>query len=1008
VRTPAHLARRAALLVAGLLGLAPALATAEDIDIFGSPSGNGGIPNVIIVLDSSANWSSSIPVPNCYYKDNGVTTTEGPKATTPNKEQGTKMAIEKCALYNVVDGLPVGEDGSALVAVGLMLFNESPAAISGGYPRKAIVPVTAANKTVLKDVIKNITIDGDKGNNAAFAKSLYEAFLYLSARAPYRGTSGTKWDGTAVVNGRYVATAGAGCGRDTIIFIANGRPGEVTDNEARALLVAENANVSPITYPTSLVRNSDQSNWADEMARHFRGADISSSIPGVQGVTTHAIAVTGASSDGNYPNFIRGIATAGGGTFREANNVDALVDGITAVFNQVIASNTVFASASLPISVNARGTFKNQIFMGMLRPDAKPRWAGNLKQYRFSYDVTTDSLEIVDSTGKTAISSASGFIDPGAISYWTKSSTFWTNAPSGTPASASDSPDGEIVEKGGAGQVLRTLYATSQDARKLYTCVGCSSEKQLWSDSKASFDADNSEVKQEALGAASSEERKLIIQWVRGADNVAGAEKGPGGTTTVRPSIHGDVLHSRPAVITYGDRVVVFYGGNDGMLHAVEGTQDAETGGKPLWGFVPEEVFGKLKRLRDNFPDIKYPTTPSTLTSARPRDYFVDGNVSVYQKYEGTTLARAIIYFGMRRGGRVVYAIDVTDPDKPKFLWRKSNDQISVLGQTWSEPKVARLKGYSNPVVIMGAGYDPTEDTATPGTPTMGNAVLVLDAISGNLVKTFTTTRPVPADVAFVDTDYDSYVDRAYAVDLGGNVYRLDFEPSSGSGASNWAMTTLASLGDSGGKKFFFPPDVVLLKEYAVVLVGSGDREKPRATTSSDYFYTLLDRNVGKTVSPSFQTIRFADLPDRANFTPEASTVGCRIALDTRGEKVVNAPVSVGGMTYFSTNRPTPPSDSQCTANLGVSKSYAVPLLCGEPDVVDLVGGGLPPSPVTGVVEVQASFKDETGKEVTETRLVPFIIGGHNAKKSAIEGSKVRPPVSPRRTKLYWFFDRDR
>ena len=31
-------------------------------------------------------------------------------------------------------------------------------------------------------------------------------------------------------------------------------------------------------------------------------------------------------------------------------------------------------------------------------------------------------------------------------------------------------------------------------------------------------------------------------------------------------------------------------------------------------------------------------------------------------------------------------------------------------------------------------------------------------------------------DVAVVDTDYDGYVDRAYAADTGGNVYRIDFE----------------------------------------------------------------------------------------------------------------------------------------------------------------------------------------------------------------------------------------
>ena len=65
------------------------------------------MPNVLFVLDNSANWSASIPAAPCFYKDNGGVATVGPKATSPDKEQGKKMAIEKCALYNLVDALPV-------------------------------------------------------------------------------------------------------------------------------------------------------------------------------------------------------------------------------------------------------------------------------------------------------------------------------------------------------------------------------------------------------------------------------------------------------------------------------------------------------------------------------------------------------------------------------------------------------------------------------------------------------------------------------------------------------------------------------------------------------------------------------------------------------------------------------------------------------------------------------------------------------------------------------------
>jgi type IV pilus assembly protein PilY1 len=112
--------------IASALALAIAAAApraqAEDIDIFAGVTSTSDLPNVLIVWDDSANWSASIGVGNCSYNDGSG----GPKASSPNKEQGTKMAIEKCAIYNVVDALPTTSTGGALFNVGLMLFNESP------------------------------------------------------------------------------------------------------------------------------------------------------------------------------------------------------------------------------------------------------------------------------------------------------------------------------------------------------------------------------------------------------------------------------------------------------------------------------------------------------------------------------------------------------------------------------------------------------------------------------------------------------------------------------------------------------------------------------------------------------------------------------------------------------------------------------------------------------------------------------------------------------------------
>jgi type IV pilus assembly protein PilY1 len=1000
MRTISITTSRLALAFSLLLAALALPAHAEDIDIYSQPNGNGDRPNVLFILDSSANWSSSIPAANCYYKDGGVTTTDGPNGSNPGQEQGKKVAIEKCALYNLLDALAVsdtgGPDNDALFNIGFMLLNESPD--NGAYPRKAFTPLTSNNRASLKALIKTLNILDDKGSNADFSKAMYEAYLYFKGMAPYQGQLAPKRDRNAFQGGRYKSDLLNSCARDHIIFIANGSPQSSENNDSKALLQAAGGNVSPISYPTSVVKSTDQANWMDEYSRFMRGVDVSTR-DGLQGIVTHTVAVVGASSDGLYPSFMEQVAKQSGGTYHSASDADSLVKGLQEIFNEIQAVNSVFASASLPVSVNARGTYLNQVYMGMFRPDGdgKPRWRGNLKQYQFGLD-GTGKLQLVDSAGNAAVSSSTGFISPNAVSFWTTPSTFWSNQLLGTPPSSSDSPDGEIVEKGAAAQHLRIQFATSQATRNVLTCIGCAAGTPLGGTVATRFASANTLITDSMLGVTGSTERGAVIDWVRGINT---DEFGPttDPVTTVRPSVHGDVLHSRPAVVNYGGStgVVVFYGANDGMLHAINGNSTGTGAGDELWSFVPEEMLAKLNRLRTNSPEVRMPTTPASVTAA-PRDYFVDGPIGVYQRVaaDGTVL-QAIIFVGMRRGGRLLYAFDVTNPSAPSLLWRKSQADLSLLGQTWSEPKVARIKGSLNPVLVFGAGYDAAaEDPSTPGTTTMGNAFYVLDAVTGALLKTFPTTRSVPADVSLIDSDFDGYIDRAYGVDMGGKVYRIDFELGTLNGSGVWSMYTLADLsgGTLTGRKFFFGPDVIVTRSFTALMFGSGDREKPLLGTTRDHFFEIFDRNLGKgAAATDYVPTTFANLLP-AGTDSNSSSAGCFVALDV-GEKVVNAATSIGGQSYFGTNRPAPAASAYtCAANLGIAKTYSMPLFCVAPTGSTLAGGGLPPSPVSGIVTI--------GSGPSERRVV-FVIGAPNPKNSGIEGSRVNPLIKVPRNRIYWY-----
>lgn len=935
----------------------------EDIDIFANPPLTADLPNVLIILDTSANWSASVGTKACKkYADD----TLGPA------EDSSKAGIEKCGLVNALWELDTGKFN-----IGLLYLNSSSA--SGGYPRTRFLKgFTEAHKKILMDEIKETTTRadiGDQASNADISSALWEAYLWYNGMDPLNGRAQDniqkrlKIDFNAFLDGgsgKYDSPSKTSCARNFIILMANG-PGAGTEVGIRDRFVAAGGNGGQITYPTKYMSNSAQNNWADETARFLRGVDVSSQ-DGTQNIITYTLAVTDPSKDkeGDYVNnynYIKEIAVQGGGRFYEASDSDSVAQALKNIFNQIQAVNSVFASASLPVSVNAQGTFLNQVFMGMFRPDleGKPRWAGNLKQYQFGYDAGTQRVQLVDALGSPAVNPGTGFINPGAQSFWTTDiADFWRNKQWPGEVNAglfSDAPDGQIVEKGGAAQRLRDVYYASRAGRNLYTCAGSCG-------SLLAFNTTN--VSQTDLGVGSPTERDALVAWTRGTDNKGDEGLSTSGThtvtkggvegvaSTVRGSIHGDVIHSSPAVINFGgsNGVVVFYGTNAGTLHAVRGERTGVSAGNELWSFIPKEFLPRLKRLRDNAPVVKFATTNTSVTPAPERkDYGMDGPVTFYQNLGSA--GKTYIFAAMRRGGRALYAFDVSNPAVPALLWKvdQTTAGLADLGQTWSEARVARIKGITDPVIIMGGGYDPAEDSSPPASPTMGHIVAVLNARTGEVLRVFTGfSRPVPASVAIVDADGDRAMDRAYAVDLSGSVYRMTFP---GVDPSTWVITRIADFSGSSGtsQKMFYAPSVVPTSlggttVYAVQ-VGTGDREKPLlASGTENRFYTVLDRGQGTAKGIG----DLVSMTETGISSIPSDKFGCYYNLPLAGEKIVNAVTYTSGFAFFGTNAPTPPSANSCTGSLGLARSYAIPALCGPVTISNLEGGGFPPTAVVGTV----------------------------------------------------------
>ncbi len=237
-------------------------------------------------------------------------------------------------------------------------------------------------------------------------------------------------------------------------------------------------------------------------------------------------------------------------------------------------------------------------------------------------------------------------------------------------------------------------------------------------------------------------------------------------------------------------------------------------------------------------------------------------------------------------------------------------------------PKVTKVRDGTSSgkvVLIFGGGYDTAEDTGSVGTT--GRGVYVVDALTGTVLKQFLTaadgtstiSTSVPSDVTIVNVDRDAngFADRAYVGDLAGNVWRMDLDDpaSSTNDSAGWKLHKLASL---GARKFFYPPDVVLGATFHAVLVGSGDREKPLSATSSDRFYMIKDAKLGLDGTGQAPIVE-GDLV--ANTADSTAAKGWYYSLNINGEKVVNAPLTIGGVVYFGTNRPV--QEPVCKAALG-------------------------------------------------------------------------------------------
>ena len=547
------------------------------------------------------------------------------------------------------------------------------------------------------------------------AESVFDAGYYFGAFN----------DGASVTNVLRIPDAIKNeCGLNHVILLTNGLTNG--DGSPKLKIVGD---ADGDGYPDESVYGLG-SHWLDDVAKYLNVH---------YGITTHTVLAFQ-----ERDALVENAAKDGRGKFFNVYSAEELSAALLKLLASIInEANTSFVAPVVPASTTNRTVSSNKVYLGLFRPQTEGPWHGNVKKYSIGL-----GNQLLAADGQPATDLYGNF-DRDSISYWSLRSDGLISSAEGDINPAHSDPnkpkgDGGQVDAGGAGgKLLRHLELLAAATRN----SGWEQTAVPWRKIYTYLTPDNSDVstadpflpseqnhflpgKAGNLSALDADYPEALIRYIHGFEY---DEIGLPGNATARRWVMGDVLHSRPLVFNYSkysdihenlcspgndDRYnssIIFVGANDGMLHAFR-----DCDGSELWAFIPPEHLSSLKNIKDPLSPGGHPTFVDGAPSAFVHDANGDGLIDPLTD-------KVVLLFGLRRGGGsndpadreqgAYYALDVTTPDQPVFLWRTgyaAGNERDEFAQTWTQPRQAKLKiddNHFKVVMFVGAGYDTNEDT---------------------------------------------------------------------------------------------------------------------------------------------------------------------------------------------------------------------------------------------------------------------------------------------------------
>lgn len=540
--------------------------------------------------------------------------------------------------------------------------------------------------------------------------------------------------------------------------------------------------------------------------------------------------------------------------------------------------------------------------------------------------------------------------------------------------------------------------------------------------------------------SATGTNQQSILNFLRGDRSNAGALGAK--LYRDRVKILGDIVNSkavpvaapnRPYIDTFNPgystfkannanrTTTVYVGGNDGMLHAFNGTV---AGGSELFSYIPNALF----QGPNNTPTVDGLAKLGDSTYGHL--YYVDATPAVADVDFGNGSGdwHSLLISGLGKGGKSYFAIDVTNPNS---LSNETNLAAAVkwefthqdMGYTYDTPLVIKTAQYGW-VVVLTSGYNNVDGKGYFFLVRPSDGTLLAEIPVNDPSQVVGTDAGLAHVNAFVGDGRSGLADAIYAGDLFGNVWRVDL-----TGTTYTAIKIAKLTAPDGSAQPVTTSPIVELdtntsKRYVFVGTGRLLDASDMTRTQTQTFYAINDGTLSSfytaSTLPSGVTfpIQRADLNDDTGTiltgigSNPAKLMGYYVDLGTSNGKpyFINAEMaSASGVVAFVAN--VVDSSDACNPS-GSNLTYALSYGTGQSvffqkdangnTVYDATGSKIPVANVAGVglgvnvAFVKVTYKDSTGTDREYTNVVTSNDQGGS------KGSEINLATSKAFTQLNW------